>query len=151
MKRPWFLLAVLALIASRPALAGIYTDDLARCLVENTSSADRATLVRWIFVALAHHPAVSSLTTLNPADVDDSNRDAGALFMRLVTESCAQPTRDAVRYEGPASIEQSFNTLGQVAGRDLMSHPDVGKVLAGLEAHLDKQKLEALANPDADK
>jgi len=151
MKRSRMLLAVIALITSTPTWAGLYADDLARCLVDSTSTADRETLVRWIFAALAQHPAVSSLTAIKPADVDASNKQIAELIMRLLTDSCQQKTKDAVKYEGTLAIQQSFTVLGQVAARDLMSHPDVGKVLAGLGQYLDKQKLEALGAAASEK
>ena len=144
MKRSRVLWAAVAFVSSTPALAGLHGDDLARCLIGSTSMADRESLVRWIFAALAQHPAVSTLTTIEPADADGSNKEIAGLVMRLLTDSCAQQTKDAIRYEGASAIEQSFNVLGQVAARDLMSHPDVGKMVAGLEQYLDKQKLEAL-------
>lgn len=150
MKRNRILMAAIALSTSQPVLAGPYTDDLTRCLVDSTSTADREALVRWIFAALAQHPAVSSLTAIRPAEIDGSNKTTGELLMRLMTDSCAQQTKEAVRYEGASAIEQSFNVLGQVAASDLMSHPEVGKMLAGLEQHLDKQKLQALGAPESE-
>jgi hypothetical protein len=52
MKRPFFhkasALMALALLSTTPALAGIYTDDLSRCLVEKTTTEDKTTLVQWM-------------------------------------------------------------------------------------------------------
>ncbi len=62
-----------------PALAGLYTDDLSRCLVENTSPADKITLVQWIGVAISQHPAISSLNKATDADIDKTNAAVGAL------------------------------------------------------------------------
>lgn len=51
---------ILTLGVAAPAVshAGLYTDDLARCLVVSTSTQDRADLVRWIFSAASAHPVV---------------------------------------------------------------------------------------------
>jgi hypothetical protein len=38
----------------------------------------------------------------------------------------------------------SFQVLGQVAGAELFQSPEVARVMAGLEKHVDKKKLDAL-------
>jgi hypothetical protein len=144
MKKSYALVA-LCLLATSPAMAGVYTDDLSRCLVEKTSTADKTALVQWIFVAMAQHPSVSSLTKITSDDVDRHNKAAGALFMRLLTESCVDASKKAVKYEGGAALQVSFQVLGQAAAGELFAHPDVTKVMSGLEKYLDKDKLEALS------
>lgn len=141
-------MAVMAIsAASSPALAGMYTDDLSRCLVEKTSPDDRGTLVKWMFVAMSQNPAVSSLTKVTAADIETHNQAAGALFMRLMTQTCVDPAKKAIQYEGVGAIQGAFQVLGQVAARDLMASPDVAKVMAGLEKYMDSKKLEALSTP----
>lgn len=124
--------------------AGVYTDDLTKCLVESTSKQDRLSLVRWMFAAMSQHPAVTSLTNVKDSDVEKANSETGALFMRLLTESCAEATTKAVRYEGPAAIQMSFQVLGQVASSELFTDPGVLQVISGLEKYTDQKKLEAL-------
>lgn len=131
-----------------PAFAGVYTDDLSRCLVEGTSRADRITLVRWISTAMLQHPAVSSVSKVTPEDVENSNAAVGALFMRLLTETCQDRAAKAIKYEGAAAIQGAFAVLGQVASTDLFADPNVQKVMAGLEKHIDSKKIEALAGKE---
>jgi hypothetical protein len=38
----------------------------------------------------------------------------------------------------------SFNVLGQVAGTELFSSPEVAKAMSGLEKYADSAKIEAL-------
>lgn len=115
MRRWLVLLGVTASGAVAPCFGGIYTDDLSRCLVDSTSQDDRSTLVRWIFEAMSQHPTVASLTSVKPADLEEANKAVGALFMRLLTETCLQKAKDAVANEGPPAIQMSFQVLGQVA------------------------------------
>lgn len=149
MKRPSFHMAralvAIALLSATPAMAGIYTDDLSRCLVEKTTTEDKTTLVLWIFVAMAQHPSVSSLTKITPADVDRHNKAAGELLMRLLTESCVETSKKAVKYEGGAALQTSFSVLGEAAAGEIFANPDVLKIMGGLEQYLDKEKLEALS------
>jgi hypothetical protein len=137
--------AALSLLAlASPGFAGTYTDGLSRCLVEKSSAEDKNVLVRWIFVAMAQHPSVASMTKITAAEVESNNKGAGELFMRLLTETCADEAKKAMKYEGAAALQQAFQVLGQVAGRDLMSAPEVATMMAGLSKHVDEKKIEAL-------
>lgn len=139
-------LPMIAMLAIAPSVthAGIYTDEMTKCLVASTSNEDRITLVRWMFSAMSQHPAVTSLTNVKDSDVEKANAETGALFMKLLTESCVDATKKAVKYEGPAAIQMSFQVLGQVAASDIFADPGVRKVMSGLEKYADKTKLEAL-------
>jgi hypothetical protein len=112
--------------------------------VEASSKEDKATLVRWIFVALSQNAAISSLSTATEADIEKSNAAVGALFMRLLTDACVDKAKKAIRYEGAAAMQASFEVLGRVASSELFSDPKVSAVMAGLEKHVDKNKIEAL-------
>jgi hypothetical protein len=144
MKSKAVLLASVLCFVSTPSWAGLYTDDLSRCLVEKTSEKDKVALVQWVVMALTQHPAVSSLARTTAADVEKSNAAAGAVFTRLLAEDCADKHKNAVRYDGPGAIEAAFGVLGQVATRDLFMHADVQAVMAGLSKHMDEDKLRAL-------
>lgn len=133
---------LLSAIGTTGAVAGPYADELSKCLVESTSQGDRIELVRWFFSAASRHPAVAPLTTLTEEQVDAANKTIAEMITSLLTESCRSETEAALQYEGPSTIELSFQVLGQVAGKELFTSPEVAAGLAGLERHLD---LEALA------
>jgi hypothetical protein len=142
------LISLILCCGTPPTFAGLYTDDLSRCLVESTSSADKITLVRWIFAGMSQHPAVASLSKATPADIDRANAETGALFMRLLADTCKDKSSKAIRYEGAVAIQGAFAVLGQVATAELFAAPEVQKVMAGLDKHLDSKKLEGLAAKD---
>ena len=48
--------AALACAAAPPAGAGVFSDDLSKCLVASTTTRDQTDLVRWIFATAALHP-----------------------------------------------------------------------------------------------
>ena len=137
------VLAVLCL-GSGPAFAGVYTDDLSRCLVESSTQEDKTVLVHWVVAAITQHPSVSLLGRATESDIDTANAAAGALFMKLLTDVCADKSKKAIKYEGVAAIQTSFGVLGQVAAAELFGDPAVQKVMAGLAKHLDAKKLESL-------
>jgi hypothetical protein len=113
------------LFLSNAAFAGPYTDDLSKCLVASTTQADRVALARWIFISFAAHPSVAPISSVKPADIESANAEIGSLFMKLLTDSCREKTKMAIKYEGPAAIQFSFQTLGQVAGMELASNASV--------------------------
>lgn len=137
------VLALMALL-SPAAHAGPFGDDLARCLVDSTTMDDRAALVRWMFAAASAHPAVASIAAVSPEDLDKANAATGNLIMKLLTETCRERAQKAVTYEGAATIQMSFQVLGQVAAGELFSSPEVTKAMSGLEKYVDSKKLEAL-------
>ncbi len=133
-----------ALLISHAAVAGPYTDDLTKCLVSSTSDVERNALVKWIFAVMSSHPEVKSIASVSDAQIDQLNRSAGALFMKLLTESCKTKTEQALKYEGPSAIGASFQVLGQVAGRELFASPSVAKNMAGMQKYIDEKKIKAL-------
>jgi hypothetical protein len=143
-----FLGTALVLIAglySSVASAGIYTDDLSKCLVKSANPDDQILLVQWMFSAFSLHPAVEPLVTLSPQQRDLLNRKSAELLQRLLLEDCRNETVAALKYEGPGAMEAGFKTLGEVAGRGLMTDPRVAQALQGLASYLDRDKLNELA------
>jgi hypothetical protein len=134
--------------AGNTAFAGPYGDDMAKCLVRSTSAADREIFLKWLFSAMALNPSIESMVTISAKQRDDIDKNAGTLFQRLLTVSCRSETMDALRYEGPATIQLAFQVFGQAAARDLLSNPRVAEGMKGLGKYLDESKLKELS-PDA--
>ena len=126
--------------------AGVYSDDLAKCLVNKTTQKDQTDLLRWMFAAVALHPEVSDIVMLSEPKRAEMTKTVGKLFERLLTESCPAQFRDATNYEGAEAISAGFQVLGQVAMRGLMGHPEVQKGLADLDTVVSKEKLQAVTN-----
>jgi len=128
-------LILLAGLPSPVAQAGVYTDDLSKCLVKSSNGADRLVLVQWIFSALSLHPAVQPLASITTEQRDAFNERVAALFSRLLVDDCRKEAIDALKYEGSAAFDASFQVLGQVASRDLMTEPHVATGLSGQIAY----------------
>ena len=123
--------------------AGPYTDDLSKCLVKVTTDADRTVIVQWLFAMIALHPSVKSMATVSDADRTALTQKAAGVMEHLLTVSCQSETRDAVKYEGNGAVETSFNVLGQVAARDLLSNPQVAAGVADLQKFIDAEKSQS--------
>jgi hypothetical protein len=138
------------LFAAPSAAAGPYADSLGKCLVAGTTTAEKTTLVRWMFAMMALHPDVESGSTVTVAQRTALSKETAQLFQRLLTRACVAETREAVKYEGHATIESSFTLLGQVAARELFSHQRVAEGLSEFASHVDAKALEeVLGTPEA--
>jgi hypothetical protein len=137
--------ACIAVFYGSQASAGVFADDLGKCLVNSTTKEDRANLIRWLFVAAAHHPAVKPIASVSPAQQEESDKQMGTLFMKLLTDSCKAETQKAIQAEGAATLQYAFEVLGKVAGQELFSSPEVAGNLQGLMKYIDGEKLKALA------
>ncbi|MDC7676805.1 hypothetical protein [Asticcacaulis machinosus] len=147
MSKPIFCsLAVSAgLFFSASAQAGVYGDDLGKCLVKSASAKDKTDLVRWMFSAIALHPDISSLSNITPQQRIDIDKQGGALFVRLLAEDCRTEAIAAIKYEGPNAIESGFKLLGEIASVGLFTAPEVAAGLESLAANMDMAKIENLA------
>lgn len=126
------------------ANAGTYTNHLSECLVESTSTRDRIALVKWMFSAASLHPAVKPIALVSEQQLDEANKNAAHLFTKLLTDSCKQETQKALKFEGNLTLQASFEVLGQIAGRELFSSPEVNAAMSGMEKYLDQEKLNSL-------
>lgn len=142
-------IAVVAIGCIGPALAGPYGDDMAKCLVKSASVADRTDFLKWLFAAISLHPEVQTMVTISAKQRDDIDRNAGTLFMRLLTQSCRVETQQAIRYEGPATIQYAFQVFGQAATSDLLTNATVAEGMKGLNKYLDEQKFKAMMSEGA--
>jgi hypothetical protein len=131
-------------VAPFPAIAGPYADDMAKCLVKSTNAADRTVFLKWLFATMALNPDVASMVNISPEQRDEMNKNAATLFQRLLTESCRSETRQALQYEGPATLQYAFQIFGQAATRDLVSNPRVAEGMKDLGKYLDEAKLKSL-------
>lgn len=138
-------LAALGLLSAAPsASAGVYADDMARCLIKSSSADDQIVLVRWMFSTMTLHPAVGDLANISDQQRQEMSNKAAALFERLITVDCHAESVAALKYEGVAAFGSSFNTLGQIAARGLMTDPHVTQALSGLGAVVNGDRLRAL-------
>jgi hypothetical protein len=113
--------------------------------VASSSKSDREAFTRWVFISFAANPSVAPLSAVKPSDVDAANAQAGRLFMRLLTDSCRDKAKTALKYEGAAAIKFGFQALGHAAGVELVSDSRVQARMSGMLEDIDVNKLKALA------
>ena len=136
--------ATLAMGCATAASAGVYTDDMTRCLVKATSDADRDTLIRWMFAAMANNGSVKSFSTITADQHKQMERAGGLLFQRLLPTECRKETVAALKFEGNSALESRFGALGQVAMRGLMADPAVSNSMVNWVTFVDQDALKAM-------
>ncbi|WP_153067378.1 hypothetical protein [Steroidobacter cummioxidans] len=142
------LFVALAWLSSVPVSnAGPYSDDLSKCLVSSTTPSDKGTLVKWVFAMAALHPEVKGTSALTAEQRTELSKNTAALFTDLIAKRCKDKAQEAVKYEGPSTLEASFSVLGQAAMMELFSNSDVAAGLAELGKFLDTPELEAAFGP----
>jgi hypothetical protein len=127
-----------------PAAAGVYAEDLGKCLVSSSSQADQIILVQWMFSAMSVNSNVTALTKVTPEERKVYDLRMAQVVQRLLTVDCRKQTIDALKYEGTGAFESSFEVLGGVASRGLMSDAKTNEAMGAFGADLDKDKLVAL-------
>lgn len=137
-------LGCLLAMSMHRAIAGPFADDMAKCLVNSTSAADRADLIRWMFSAMALNPDLSSMAAVTDKERNELTTKASALFSRLMFDSCKSQVQQAVHNEGPQTIAYAFQILGEVAMRGIMADPHVSQSLQALGKSMDQKKLKSL-------
>jgi len=134
----------MAALLSSAASAGVYTDDLTKCLVKSSSADDQILLVQWIFSAFALNPAVAPLSSISAEQREEINKRTAALTERLLTVDCHKESVAAIKYEGITAISSGFQALGEVASRGLMNDPKVAAGMGDLDKYYDNGKLNEL-------
>lgn len=139
------LAVVVCMGSAGAAQAGVYADDLSKCLVKSASPADQKDFVIWAFSAMSAHPDVAKYANFTDEQRTAGSKRVAGLYERLMTVDCRAETIAAVKYEGSAAIGVGFSVLGQVAFRNLMGDAKVNAQLTELEKYVDTKKFEALA------
>ncbi|MCR5879885.1 hypothetical protein [Phenylobacterium sp. J367] len=134
----------LSAVAATSANAGVYGDDLSKCLVESAGPKDQAVFVAWMFSAMSHHPDVARYSNLTDAQRKAMAVEAGSLMQRLLVKDCRQQSMKALKFEGGAALPESFRLFGEFAMQGLMNHPSVSEGMANLEGGVDQKAFDAL-------
>lgn len=140
-----FLAVLFCMAYSGVSHAGLYTDDLSRCLVESTTPNDRVDLARWIFSVMLLHPGVSDMAATTTPQRDEINRRTARHFERLLVDDCRTQAKNAMQYEGGNAMQNSFEVLGKVAMQELMNQPEVMEGIRAFAKFLDMEKFKSLA------
>lgn len=141
---PILVLAGAILLFSTSVTAGVHTDELSKCLVDNSTPSDKILLMKWLFASISLHPDIKPMASVSQEDIDGLNKELAELFVKLLTKNCKEQTKKAIVNEGEISIAASFNAFSQIAAKELFSHPAVMAGMARMANTVELNKLEEL-------
>ena len=125
------------------ALAGSATDALSTCLADNTTGKDRKDMARWIFVGMASHPEITTLSNVTQANRDELDKIMATMITRLMTESCLTQAQSAIKKDGGEAFQDAFGVVGKLAMQELMSNPKVSASFSIFTKYIDQKKLNS--------
>lgn len=140
-----YVLVAALTVASTASLASPQIEALARCVGESTSGKDRKDLAKWLFVAMAAHPEMKAISTVEQAASESTSRVAGNLLTRLLAEACPSQVKSAMQTGGSLAIQAAFQTLGQLAMQELMADKSVLEAMSVIERFIDRQRIDAVS------
>ncbi|QAU33425.1 hypothetical protein [Janthinobacterium sp. 17J80-10] len=126
------------------ALAGTATDALSTCLADNTTGKDRKEMARWIFVGMATHPEIKTLSNVTQAKREELDKSMAALITRLMTENCLVQARSAMEKDGGEAFKVAFGVVGKLAMQELMSNPNVNASFSDFAKYMDQKKFNSV-------
>lgn len=143
-------------VASAPARAAAATpvEAVKTCLTDNTNGRDRKLLARWIFLAMAAHPELKTLSAASTQEREDTSRGFAGLVTRLLTIDCKAQVRAVITGNGndaTAALKIAFSHLGEVAMQELMGDHDVEAATSQFARFLDEDKLRLALDSKAGK
>lgn len=118
------------------------------CLTDNTSGKDRKILVKWIFIAISRHPEIRAMSSADAAQIEQSNKEVGALYTRLIADDCPKEMKAMVAEHGASAISQPFEVLGRVAMQELMTDAAVNAHFGGIEKFADLERIGEVMKVD---
>ncbi len=136
--------ALLFCLPAAAASAGVYADDMGKCLVKSLSAEDQTAFIQWIFVAMAAHPSVQPYANVTSDQRNALNKKTAQLVQRLETVDCRAETVAALKYEGAPALQSSFSLLGETAMTGLLRDPNVAQGLSSMDGYFDKDKMQQL-------
>lgn len=133
-----FVLSVVCLaflIGSSVANARDYNEELRRCLVQSASSKDTVILALWSGLAMTQHTAVASMVTISEKEFLKITEEAANVYLRLAGEMCLNETFNALKYEGPNSLNNGFDYLAEVRWPENYSDAGARKAIGLFNAY----------------
>ena len=118
------LLTPIFLLKPNVLNAETYTNDLAKCMIEETALAEKVVLVKWAVRLFGEHPSVD-IVNLDQSSKINLDKKLGNLVSDLLLDRCKPLARKALDYEGERSLITAFGIVSRASSNKIMSHPDV--------------------------
>jgi hypothetical protein len=127
-----------------PASAGVFSDDLSRCLVNKTTDYDQRQLKRWMFSAFSLDPTLAPLARIDPQQRVQIRSAATAIYNRLLVSDCRKEAVAALKNEGSNALVPAFGVLGRATAQQIFKFPQADAEFDRFADGFDKEEVEKL-------
>ncbi|MBU8975126.1 MULTISPECIES: hypothetical protein [unclassified Lysobacter] len=141
MKRIIATLLLLVGTCGATAQAGQSGEALSACLKTSATQDDRRVLVQWIYAAISVHPDLQAMTRIDADDRAKLEKDAAAIFERLIAVDCTALARQTIVSEGSEGFGNAFKTLGELAMGGVVENPDVQVGMSRLGGMINHERM----------
>lgn len=141
------LIACVLSSSSGTASAGETQKALVMCLVNSATASDKEALAEWLFTAMSLYPKAAKLSPIGSDVRKKVSEAAAAIMQRLITEPCLKEAQATAKAEGLQAVSGSLQIMGEIAGRELLTHPDVTGGMSAVGQFMDAKKIEAAVAP----
>lgn len=145
--------AILVTLAMSTALhASTYSDNLGKCILENTSSADQETMTQWAYVTLGKTSAAKKVQTIPAAKVTEVETKAKTLFTKLALNSCSKEFATVVAKDPKNGLQDTVGYIAgsllkdQVVSTGLNLFPSLSSTASKLTNSLNSDTVEAVGS-----
>ncbi len=143
MKKYFLLFLILSTLTplSLSSIASPASDSLGTCMIDSMTGKERKQLAQWIFFAMAAHPDIKEYSKVSAESQAKTNEIIGKLISRLLTETCVEQLKAAVKEDGQTAISGAFELVGKYAMQDFMASKEVLGSISGYVNFVDQEKL----------
>ena len=134
---PLFTIPFLVITSHKEVLSDTFTNEFARCIINESSPREKVTFIKWTLRLQAEHPDIKNMINLSEKEKLDLDKELGDVFTNLVQVRCIDEAKKAIRYEGYERMVKAFGLLGGASSRVIMSHPDVMEKSFNFNKHID--------------
>lgn len=124
------------------AKAGVFGDNLGKCLVRSSTDADKQHLMEWIFSVISLNSAIAQYTNIPDEKRIYINKNMANLVEKLVGETCKIETNEALKNEGSSALGAAFKILAEVATNQLFGSTEVSEGSKSFLEFIDMEKLQ---------
>ena len=120
--------------------AETYSNDLAKCMIEETTLSEKVDLVKWAVRLFGEHPSVD-IVKLDQSSTINLDKKIGRLVSSLLLDRCQPQAKKALDYEGERSLVTAFGIVAKASSNKIMSHPNVQDASQEWGKYLDIEDL----------
>ena len=139
------LSALIMMFCTNVSWSGPFTDDLARCVVVQTTDRDKITLINWLWFAMSAHPDIAKNmgSKVLHEEKEVADKKVAYIVSNLFLDKCKDETEKAFKYEGHEAAG-AFKPLGEMSMKTLMQDKKVNDSLSTYIKFINPQLIEMM-------